>query len=280
MLKVFVVILTFNNEKTIPALLNSLFPVQPGFKVIVVDNNSSDETVSKVKKFLSAKLIISRENLGFSAGNNVGIKYALQSGADVIFLLNPDTVVSKNFFINFNKNTKHLLENPSIGIIGPKIYDGSGKVWSLGGMLDKKRYSSILEKRLSSEVDYVSATAVFIKKEVFKKIGKFKDDYFLYYEDVDFCQRAKIAGFKLVVDPEISIVHHASSSVGKNSPIMQYYMARNHMLFVERFAPAFIKLREIVRLPKTLYQARNRKYELLGIRDYLLRRFGKSAYWG
>jgi len=61
---------------------------------------------------------------------------------------------------------------------------------------------------------------------------------------------------------------------------MQYYMARNHLLFLERFSSPKIKLRELIRMPKTIYEAKSRKYELLGIRDYFLRRLGKSAYWG
>lgn len=278
MLKIYIIILTFNNEKTITALLNSLLSLQSGFKVIVVDNGSTDKTLLQVKKFQFARLIENKKNLGFSAGNNIGIKHALNSRADVILLLNPDTVVPKTFLKSFNKSTRLLLDGYSI--IGPKIFDENGKIWSVGGLLDKKRYSSILKHKLNSELDYISGTAIFIKKEVFDKIGFLKEDYFLYYEDVDFCQRAKKSGFKLAIDKNISIIHKASSSVGKNSPAMQYYMARNHMLFVERFAPLSIKIRELIRLPKTIYQARNKKHELIGIGDYFLRRFGKSAYWG
>lgn len=274
MLKISIVILTFNNEKTIAPLLNSLLPLKSRFRVVVVDNGSSDETLLQVKKFKFAKVIENKKNLGFSAGGNIGIKFALSSKADVVFLLNPDALVSKDFLINFDKTTKFLLDKNAI--VGTKILDENGKVWSVGGLLDKKRYSSILKHKLSSDLDYISGTAVFIKKEVFEKIGFFKEDYFLYYEDVDFCFRAKIAGFKLAVDPNISVVHHPSSSVGKNSPVMQYYMARNHMLFVERFAPMTIKIREFIRMPKTLYQARNKKYELLGITDYFLRRSGRK----
>ncbi len=289
MLRVFVIILTYNNEKTIEALLSSIFPLKSRFKIIVVDNKSGDKTVQKVKKFGFAKLIRNKKNIGFSAGNNVGIKYALENHADVVLLLNPDTVIPKTFLKNFEESTLPLLENSSIGIVGPKIYDEKGMLWSVGGKLDEKRYSAYLighgkedlgQFNFDVGMDYISATAIFIKKEVFEKIGKFTNDYFLYYEDVDFCQRALRAGFKLIIDPNIPIIHHASSSVGKNSSVMQYYMARNHMLFLERFAPLKIKLREFIRLPRTFYQAKGRKYEILGIADYFLRRFGKSAYWG
>lgn len=290
MSKVFVVILAFNNEKTIDDLLDSLSPFKSRFKVIVVDNKSKDKTILKIEKYRFAKLIRNKKNLGFSAGNNIGIKYALSKGADVVFLLNPDTILPVNFINNFDQSTLPLLMSNEAQIVGPKIYNEKGKLWSAGGKIDEKRYSSYLvgygkedtgQYNSQLDLDYISATAIFIKKEVFEKIGYFKDDYFLYYEDVDFCQRAKKAGFKLAIDSNITLVHKASSSVGINSEVMQYYMARNHMLFVERFAPLTIKIRELVRLPKTIYQVRNKKYELLGIKDYFLRRSGqKNAYWG
>lgn len=286
MSKIFVTILTFNSEKTIEQLLETCLPLKSKFNFIVIDNKSTDSTVSKVKKYNFAKLIQNKKNLGFSAGNNIGIKYALKNGADVVFLLNPDTIIPADFLKRFNETTKELLVSSEVGILGPKIYDEKGKIWSVGGKIDKKRYSAYLVGFGSEDIgqysvqsiDYISATAIFIKKEVFEKIGLLREDYFLYYEDVDFCFRARIGGFKLAIDSNISIIHHASSSVGKNSPVMQYYMARNHMLFVERFAPVNIKIRELIRLPKTLTAAKS-KFELMGILDYCLRRFG-NAYWG
>lgn len=285
MSRIFVIILTFNNEKTIEALLNSISPFKSKFKIIAVDNKSSDKTVEILKKFRFVKILANKKNMGFSLGNNVGIKYALKKGADVVFLLNPDTVLPKNFLKNFRESTEVLLEDNLVGIVGPKIYDEEGKLWSVGGMIDERRYSTKLigygsvdvgQYNTEINLDYISGTAIFIKKEVFEKIGLLKEDYFLYYEDVDFCFRARKAGFRLAIDPNITLIHKESSSVGKDSKAMQYYMARNHMLFLERFAPLQIKLREFIRLPKTIYQARKRKYELLGIKDYLLRRSGRK----
>ncbi|MEX2013156.1 MAG: glycosyltransferase, partial [Candidatus Levyibacteriota bacterium] len=80
MFKIFVVILTFNSEETIKNLLDSIYPFKSRFKVIVVDNKSKDKTLARVKKYRFAKLIENKKNLGFSAGNNVGIKYALEKG--------------------------------------------------------------------------------------------------------------------------------------------------------------------------------------------------------
>ena len=288
MLKIFVIILTYNSEKIIRELLDSLKPLKSAFSILVVDNKSKDKTVSIIKKNKFVKLIANKKNLGFGAGSNIGIKYALSKGADVVFLLNPDTVLKSNFLENFNASTVSLLKDENIGIIGAKIYDVNGKIWSVGGEIEKNRYSGHLigyekedvgQYNNIKEIDYIPGTAMFVKKEVFEKVGFFKEDYFLYYEDVDFCLRIKKAGFELAIDSNIEVIHKASSSVGLNSKIMQYYMARNHLIFVERFAPMRVKLREIVRLPKTLYEARDKESELFGIRDYFLRRFFKNDNW-
>lgn len=239
----------------------------------------------EVLEKLGAVVIENKSNLGYAGGHNVGIRYALGRGAEYVLILNPDIDLHKNCVEEMLKTFKN---NHNIGIVGPKILDQDGKIWALGGKLDKKRYTAGLigygQKDSNNnriiEPDFVSGTAMLVKKEVFEKIGLFREDYFLYYEDVDFCLRAKKAGFRLAINPKAKITHYASSTVGKNSPFMQYYMARNHLMLVERFGPLSVQIRELLRLPKTLYDARLKKYELLGIRDYFLRRFGKNDNWG
>ena len=220
------------------------------------------------------------DNIGYApAINELLRKIMLKPEYDYIFILNPDIQLGKNCI-------KHLLDtmetNSQIGIIGPRMIL-SGKNHIDGGSIDAIRYSSILRKEKISKndslikyVDYVSGSAMIIRTEVLRKVGLLLEDYFIYYEEVDFCFRAKKAGFLSAIDTLATVKHSGSATVGKKSPAMQYYMARNHLLFVERFAPFLIKLREILRIPKTVYTAIDRKYELLGIRDYFLRRFGRN----
>jgi GT2 family glycosyltransferase len=224
-----------------------------------------------------------KDNVGYGEGINRILRDELDN-YDAFLILNPDIEIKRFFLLPLFKT---LEENKAIGIVGPKILDHAGRIWSMGGEIDRKRYSGGLisyEKKDKMEhsisyPDFVSGTAMLIKKEIFKKIGLFQKDYFLYYEDVDFCLRAKKAGFQCAINPRAEMTHFASSTTGKDSPLMQYYMARNHLLFVERFAPIRVKMREIARLSKTLYEARNRHYELMGIRDYFLRRFYKNDNW-
>jgi len=287
--KVFIVILNFQAGEYVVKCVNSIlknsdFPTE----VVIVDNGSTDESVKRVRtKCAGVKIVENKQNLGFAEGNNVGIIFALKNDADYIFLLNPDTTIEKNTIENLLKIMKN---NKEAGIVGPKIYSMDNKIWSCGGEIDKKRFTGGLisfgEKdhrrcNKEKEVDFVSGTAMFIRKEVFGKVGLLPGDYFLYYEDIDFCLRAKKAGYKIYFVPNSILYHDWSSIIGKKSPMKEYFMARNHLLFLERHAPLPVKLRESLRLPKTLYEhyRKNDRFALLGIRDYFLRRFGKRDYW-
>ncbi len=225
----------------------------------------------------------SSQNRGYAGGINFVLKKIIDQ-YEYFLIANPDVELKKN---TIEQLLVTIQKNKKVGIVGPKILTENGTIWSIGGILDKKRYSGGLigygkkNVRLDQDyaLDFISGTCMLIKKNVFKTIGYFAEDYFLYYEDVDFCFRAKKAGIELVVNLNAEIIHFESSSVGKNSKIMQYYLARNHLLFVQRFASKNIQMRELFRLPKTLFEARDRHAELLGIRDYFLRRFEKHDYW-
>jgi len=214
------------------------------------------------------------DDIGYAAAINEVVRKKINEYENFL-ILNPDI----SFKGNFIKPLLEVIEQDLSDIVGPIIYDERGKIWGSAGILDRKRYSAGLNKRKLEDltfVDFVPGTAMLIKKAVFKKIGFFTEDYFLYYDEVDFQYRAAKAGFRLAINPSASIIHFASYTVGKSSYAMRYYIARSHLLFVERFAPFLIKIRELIRLPRTIYQARNDKAELLGIRDYFLRRFGRN----
>lgn len=284
--KLHVVIVTYNSEKTIKQLLQDLKNILE--RVVVIDNGSKDNTIPILKKTPKIKVIISKRNTGCDEGTNIAIRYALGKGAKYILVFSPDVHFERDYLKNLFNTFK---EDEKIGIVGSKIITGDKKIWSLGGRLDKKRFSGgligyrdkdVLNKKKTYDVDYVPGAVMLIKKEVFEKIGYFSEDYFIYYEDVDICTRAKRAGFRVVLNPNAKLVHYASTSVEVNSSVMQYYLARNHLLFVERFADRYFLFREFVRLPKTLWEhcTRKEKFAILGIKDYFLRRFGKSDYWG
>lgn len=285
-----VVIVNRNSKKQLFICVKSIMEASDGKKclIVVIDNDSTDTSLAMVRKsFPTVTIIEMKENTGYAKANNVGISYLLRKGAEYIFILNPDTIVEKHVI---RKMVDYMSKHKRVGIVGPKIYSQEQNIWSAGGMIDKVRYSGGLiglgendydQYDDIKEVDYISGTAMCIKKEIFKKIGFLPEDYFIYYEDVEFCIKAKRAGFKAIYLPDAIIYHDESSYFGKNSPAHQYYMARNHLYFEEKYAPLILKIREICRLPKTILEHIQRKetYALVGIRDYFLRKRGKRDYW-
>lgn len=287
-----IVIVNWNNKTDVLHCINSL--KSDGYldahRIIVQDNGSTDGSVEEIQKeFPEIEILRSMENLGYAGGNNNGIRQILKGSARFVLILNPDTLVQKG---SIEQLVRVMDENRDVGIVGPTILDPDGKVWSRGGYVDRMRYSAGLiglgemsENHrsdpdlvgMTKEVDYISGTAMMVRREVFESVGLFHLEYFIYFEDVELCLRAKAAGFRIVLVPSATIDHKESSSFGKNSPAHRYYMARNHMLFVERNAQMSIRMREWIRLPKTLWEhwRKGETSAIVGIRDYFFRRFGR-----
>jgi len=188
------------------------------------------------KKFKDVIVLKNSQNLGFVEGNNVGIRYALKNGADWVLILNNDTTVAPDLLTQLIKQGNLINQS---GILGPKIYfapgfeyhknrykpSQRGKVfWYAGGIIDwdnvycSHRGVDEVDKGQydpptgGEETDFVSGCAMLVKKEVFDKIGLFDPRYFLYLEDVDFCQRAKKAGFKIIYVSQGKVWHYNASS--------------------------------------------------------------------
>lgn len=175
-----------------------------------------------------------QNNRGYGAGANIGIKEALDKGAEWVVICNQDIVLTKKD-IGKLKKTLHD-SNPRI--VGPEA-----------GSFDKKRWSTKLTA--GGSIDYISGSCMAIHKKVIEKIGYFYEPYFLYYEDADFSVLAKKAGFPLRHVALSGYKHDHNSASGR---MKEYYLARNHLLFVLRNAPWSVKLYELLRLPKTLLE--------------------------
>ena len=295
-LKIAIVVLNYNGRKDTLDCIGSLKKVKKdNFQVetIVVDNGSNDGSAKAFSKLGDIDLILNDRNLGYSGGNNVGIKKALFLGADYIFILNNDTLVDKNILVN-------LVRNASLAdIISPKIYFAPGfefhkgryqksdlgkVIWYAGAKIDWQNILGIhlgvdevdkgqFAKR--REIDLATGAALFAKREVFEKIGLFDDKYFLYLEDMDFSFRAKKAGFRIVFEPKAIVWHkNASSSGGSGSPLQDYYITRNRLLFALRYASLktkFALLRHI------LSKARD-PIKRKALIDFLTLNLGKGSY--
>lgn len=192
----------------------------------------------------------SQENGGYASGVNTGIKSGLKAKADLFVILNPD--------VWFASLEKEDLTNPA------KYFDiwgfamrQDGKVY-YGGMIDKWRMSGgLISDRPGdrfSHVDFVTGSFMIIKKEVIEKIGFFDEKYFLYYEDVDYCVRAKRHGFKVGIDSATVYEHFELSKINKKK---NFLLARNRWRFFFKYSNLQQKLRELLRLPKTILEMLN-----------------------
>lgn len=230
--KIFIIVLNFNGKEVLPACLSSIFKSDyPNFEVVVVDNNSGDDSFNQARLLFSrAHFIKNPKNIGFSRGNNIGIRYVLEKFADYVFILNNDTTINKDTLSILSSAAK---DNPSAGIISPTIFNADESLWFAGGTINWKKMKTEHLNQVKSETpyatEYVSGCAMFVKKEVFKKIGLFDERFFLYYEDAEFSLRAKKAGFKLLVAPSTHITHYEQSNVLND--LKTYWLVVSGLMF-------------------------------------------------
>jgi GT2 family glycosyltransferase len=237
-----IIILTWNGRDMTLACLDSVSRIDyPSFRVIVVDNGSQDGTAGEVARLHPEVTVIRHpENLGFSEGNNAGIRHALAAGFDYILLLNNDTAVHPAMLTELVAAAE---PDPRIGITGPLIYflEQPEVVWSAGNSLD---WANGEVRRLTVargdgshapyETDYVTGCALCIKRRVIEDIGLMDARFFLYYEDVDWCCRARQRRYRIVVVPRAVMWHKVSGSISQEAPATAYYMARNQLLFLQK----------------------------------------------
>jgi GT2 family glycosyltransferase len=220
-----VIVLTWNGKALTVECLDSLANVNyASLDVIVVDNASSDGTADAVSQRFGERvtLVINEHNLGFAGGNNVGIRRALDSGADYILLLNNDTTVDTELI---GALIDVFSQYPKTGIAGPKIYYATppDHIWFAGGEIslmrgtarhigireiDKGQYNDV------REVDYITGCALMARRAVFEEVGALDDSYRAYYEDADFCMRARRAGHEIRYTPHGRVWHKISASTG------------------------------------------------------------------
>ena len=295
---VYVVILNWNGYKDTSELLESLSKITyANHKITVVDNNSSPGEVEKLESAYENKVHVIRckNNLGFSGGNNIGIKYSLESKADYILLLNNDTIVEPDFLEILV--SKFETENQA-GIVAPRInyYSEPQKIWSDGGKISWIRgsgfaYSDKLETKVNSldrSVTFVSGCCMLIKSEVFLKNGMFDENYFLYTEDTDLCHRVINAGYKIYITPRSKIFHKINSSTKSNySTLPLYYTTRNRLYFAKKnFQKLYVITLSYISLAmilKSIYWLLSGKFKNIdavrkAFNDFYLGKMGKTEH--
>ena len=215
----------------------------PGLEIVIVDNASADDSLRRFRERLgdAVTVIANRANLGFAAGVNVGIRHALAAGARAVLLLNNDTLVAPAML---DRLVAAAGELPGADILGPVIYyhEPPGRIWRAA---DQEHRWLPIPTRLPDRAivragarpfraDYVTACGVLIRREVFETIGLFDEQYFMYFEDADFCRRARRAGFGIWCVPAAHMWHKVSLSARKDKPSNRYSMAWGRARFYRR----------------------------------------------
>lgn len=312
-LKVYIILLNYNNWRDTIQCLESILKLNYGnFQVIIVDNNSENNSLENITSYLDGSLnlelnvnpelkhlvypltekpvpyvfynrdeaekggnlelerkfknpfilIQSGYNGGFSYGNNIGIKYSMtKNDFEYIWLLNNDTVVEKDSLSKLvEKAEDYKKQNKKVGIIGSKLlyYDKPEILNGVGGKYNKwfgvSKQIGVFEKDLGQydsedvikKMDYVIGASMFVSKDFIKDVGLMCEDYFLYYEELDWILRGKEKGYEIGYCWESRIYHKEGSTIGsssdgnKKSELADYYFFRNRVLFTKKFYKRYL----------------------------------------
>lgn len=239
----YIIILNYNGWKDTIECLESLKCIQEDYKIVLIDNKSTDDSIDKLEKWiqnqkeLSSNLIFitSSENNGYAAGNNIGIKYVeSQEDAEFIWILNNDTLIKADILENLLNCYKNL-EKENIALLGSKILNEDFSIQSIG-YLNSKYTEDEIKSKSSIEVEHISGCSIFFRADKIKEIGYIPEEYFLYYEETDWMKHIKQKGFKIFTCLSSQLIHkHAKSTGGIYSPFVIYYMTRNQILFNRKY---------------------------------------------
>ena len=213
------------------------------FEIIVIDNDS----VEPPKLPSGVRLIRNKENVGFASAHNKGIA---TSNGDPIVLINPDTVVERDFFEHLEG---FFAENPRVGISGPRIVDSEGhlqlsarrEISALSGFLGrtslltrlfpksslvKSQFPAVTNQSHPTSVDWVSGACMVVRRETLRDVGPLDERFFMYFEDADLCRRARVAGWLVYYLPQVEIVHQTGAS-SRSRPMAIWLLHKSAFLY-------------------------------------------------
>ena len=265
----------------------------PAFEITIVDNNSNDGSWKALATALGSdprvSLLLARQNLGFAGANNWGITRALKTGADFVWLLNNDTIANPT---TLSALVDAASAHPRAGILGSKIHfwNQPDTLWFAGGSIqnhghhysrhrgmgdiDRGQYDQV------AEVEYITGCSMLVRSAVLRDIHLMSEDYFLYWEDVDWCTRARLAGWSCLYVPQSTLLHKVGVSTDRQPEIKLRYETRNRLRYQWRFnRPGAMQAVVALLLEFRDYCLRGDPYafrgQMAGLRDFLLGRKGR-----
>lgn len=304
MTNIAIIILNWNKPELTIDTVNSVLKIKHkkfNYQIFLVDNGSSDDSLlifqQKFKDNPQITLIRNDSNLGFVGGNNAAIKRILKQDYNAILLLNNDVIVDPDFLENLNKNlSKYSLVSPKIYFAPGFEYhhnrylkkDRGNVIWFAGGQIDWNNiYGSHIgvdevdqgqRDKINDKVDFLTGCCLLVDRQVFEKIGFLDNKFFMYLEDADFCQRAKINGFKIAYIPGAKIWHINSGSSKIGGDLQTYFLTRNRLLFGFRYAKFRTKLALIKESCLHLINSKIPQWQKTGIVDFYRQKFDKGSW--
>lgn len=283
-----VITVNYNGLKYTCELIDSI-TFSNDMEVIVVDNGTREDEASVIEQLYPNVIVIrSNKNLGFAGGNNLGIKAAK---GKYLFLINNDTILDSSF--NTKLLTERLDSQPEIAIVCPKIrFSWSNRPIQFAGYTNLSTITLRNRAIGCGEEDhgqydfphptpYAHGAAMLIKREALEKVGLMPECYFLYYEELDWSLMFTRSGYKIWYDPSCTVYHKESQTTGQNSPLRNYYITRNRLLFAQRnvkkpvrwltycYLVGAVALRDIC-IFTLKRQTEQRKAIIRGVRDFFV----------
>jgi N-acetylglucosaminyl-diphospho-decaprenol L-rhamnosyltransferase len=239
-----IIIVSYNARQDLDRCLDTLVRHKPRIdhEIIVVDNSSTDGTVEMLRaRWSGVRLIEAGSNLGFSKGNNLGIR---QSFGELVLLLNGDTLVPAGAIDSL---VAVLDSRPDVAIVGPRLVNGEGRAeLSFGNMISpwnelrqKWRARGNVERLTwhEREVDWVSGACLLVRRADAEGVGLMDERYFMYTEDVDFCAASRARGRKVLFTPRVQIVHLRGRSRRSAPAVTEQAYRRSQIAFYEKHHP-------------------------------------------
>jgi GT2 family glycosyltransferase len=288
-----IVLVNLNSYEDTSVCLRSLAGMRySNAEIIVVDNGSRDDSGARLRsEFPAVTHITSKQNLGFTGGNNLGIHHAMQSSCDHVLLLNNDTIVTPGYL---EPLVARLESDDKIAAVSGKIYYAPQ---SRGGQSDVIWYAGCFRKwhmgyhhygveehdtgkyETPREIPYASGCLMLMRGDVIREIGPLSEEYFIYWEEADWCHRARNAGYMCMYEPHSIIYHNfKSAALGHETPFHMYMQYRNAFIYAKKhyhglerlrywlFYPLYIANRILLDLRAKNIRAA--KAILWGVRDY------------
>lgn len=249
--EVYALILNYNSSSDTIALYNSLKSFAFKFlRIIVIDNDSESFDKDCLKRDIPLQdLLFNFKNLGYAGGNNQGIEIALKNNAQFIWLLNPDIRIEEETLPTLLEAFE-LYEN--LAAVGPRIIqrENNIKIFSDGEIikwnpacstfhLNFNESVSEIDAKINDQVDYIDGSSILLNSAAFREIGKLSQDYFLYFEETDWCIKARQKNWKILVNSH-AVVYNLTS---RKENVFHYYMMRNRLIFCRKFHPDFREVR-------------------------------------